>query len=91
MKSGDERHLTPRALAVTRYLLMHGPSTRADLAGELQLSDASLSRVARLLVEQGIVTEHADRGVSTTGATGAAIGRPRQILTAVPGSRHVVG
>lgn len=78
-------HLTPRALAVTRQLLMHGPSTRAGLGEVLQLSDASMSRVARLLVDEGIITEQAERTVDVT------IGRPRQILTAVPGSRHVVG
>ncbi len=83
--SGGERHLTPRALAVTRHLLMHGPSTRSALAGVLQLSDASMSRVARLLLDQGIVTEESERTGDVT------IGRPRQILTAVPGSRHVVG
>ncbi len=51
----------------------------------LQLSDASMSRVARLLLDQGIVTEESERTGDVT------IGRPRQILTAVPGSRHVVG
>nr|WP_269329988.1 ROK family protein [Kineosporia babensis] len=44
-----------------------------------------MSRVARQLVEAGVVAEEAER----TGD--ATIGRPRQILTAVPNSRHVVG
>jgi predicted NBD/HSP70 family sugar kinase len=77
--------LSPRALAVTQHLLRHGPSTRAVLGEMLQLSDASMSRVARLLVDAGIVTERAERTVD------GAVGRPRQILEAVPASRHVAG
>jgi predicted NBD/HSP70 family sugar kinase len=82
MPSGNPE-LSPRALTVAQHLLRHGPSTRAALGEVLQLSDASMSRVARLLVEAGIVTEQAERL--------ADVGRPRQILTAVPGSRHLAG
>ncbi len=82
-ESSAERSLTPRALAVTRHLLGHGPSTRADLGEVLQLSDASMSRVVRALLDQGVITERSLQS--------SALGRPRQILTAVPGSRHVAG
>jgi predicted NBD/HSP70 family sugar kinase len=74
--------LSPRALAVTRHLLGHGPATRATLGESLRLSEASLSRVVRSLTDAGIVTERAER---------TGVGRPRQILTAVPASRHVAG
>ena len=82
-QSGGERLLTPRALAVTRHLLSQGPATRADLGELLQLSDASMSRVVRALLEEGVITERSLQS--------SALGRPRQILTAVPGSRHVAG
>jgi predicted NBD/HSP70 family sugar kinase len=75
--------LTPRALAVTRHLLLHGPATRGHLGAQLRLSEASMSRVARSLVSHGIITETVDAR--------AALGRPRQILTAVPSAAHVVG
>ncbi|MBT0768495.1 ROK family transcriptional regulator [Kineosporia sp. J2-2] len=82
---GDGGRLPPRALAVVRHLLTHGPSTRAALGELLGLSDASMSRMARTLVDAGVVTERAERTADPV------IGRPRRILTAVPGSRHVVG
>src|SRR5918992_5635397 len=75
--------LDPRALAVTQHLLVHGPATRAALGRELSLSDASMSRVARSLVRDGIVSEDLDEIVG--------VGRPRQILSPVPSARHVVG
>jgi hypothetical protein len=68
---------------VTQQLLIHGPATRGDLGNRLNLSYASMSRVARALVIGGMASE--DLEPST------AIGRPRQILTAVPSARHVVG
>jgi predicted NBD/HSP70 family sugar kinase len=68
---------------VTRQLLTHGPATRGDLGDRLNLSYASMSRLARALIGGGIASEDLE--------SAAAIGRPRQILTAVPGARHVVG
>lgn len=75
--------LSSGELAVTRHLLVHGPATRGDLSDLLQVSPASMSRLARSLVDDGIVTEN-------TGP-GPGVGRPRQILSVVPGARHVVG
>lgn len=75
--------LDPRALAVTRRLLVHGPASRGALGRELNLSDASMSRVARSLVRAGLVSETTDEVPS--------IGRPRQLLSAVPEARHVIG
>jgi predicted NBD/HSP70 family sugar kinase len=75
--------LDPRSLAVTRHLLVHGPASRGALGRELSLSDASMSRIARSLMREGIVAENLDAV--------ASVGRPRQILSAVPSARHVVG
>jgi predicted NBD/HSP70 family sugar kinase len=70
-------------MAVTRHLLVHGPATRGHLGDHLQLSSASMSRVARALVDGGIAAEDLEPA--------PGIGRPRQILSAVPNARHVVG
>jgi predicted NBD/HSP70 family sugar kinase len=77
------RQLTPRALDVTRHLVIHGPESRGSLGRVLSLSDASMSRVAQFLVRDGLVSEAIDAQ--------AGVGRPRQILSAVPSARHVVG
>ena len=82
-RSAGERGLTAGELAVTRQLLVHGPATRGDLGDRLNLSYASMSRLARALIGGGMATEDLEPA--------AAIGRPRQILTAVPSARHVVG
>lgn len=82
-RPAGERGLTAGELAVTRHLLVHGPATRGDLGDRLNLSYASMSRLARALIGGGMATEDMEPA--------AAIGRPRQILTAVPGARHVVG
>lgn len=82
----EDGQLTPRALAVTRHLLVNGPASRGHLGQNLSLSEASMSRVARTLVEGGLVTENSDPSSSPS-----SIGRPRQLLTAVPSARHVVG
>jgi predicted NBD/HSP70 family sugar kinase len=75
--------LSAAQLAVTRHLLVHGPASRAALGDRLQLSYASMSRLARSLVEGGIIAEDAESEPS--------VGRPRQMLSAVPGARHVAG
>jgi len=78
-----QRTLSAGELAVTRHLLMHGPATRGDLGDRLNLSYASMSRVARALVTGGMASEALEPEPS--------VGRPRQILTAIPTARHVVG
>src|SRR5437763_86802 len=83
VSAGGGARLGEREMAVTRHLLVHGPSTRADLGDLLALSSASMSRTARALVAQGIASETVEPPV--------AVGRPRQILAAVPSARHVVG
>jgi predicted NBD/HSP70 family sugar kinase len=75
--------LSSAELAVTRHLLVHGPTTRAALGDRLQLSYASMSRLARSLTDGGLITQEVEPDFT--------VGRPRQILSAVPGARHVVG
>jgi predicted NBD/HSP70 family sugar kinase len=75
--------LSAGELAVTRHLLVHGPATRGDLGDRLQLSTASMSRLARALVDGGIAMENLEPV--------PGIGRPRQVLSAVPSARHIVG
>jgi predicted NBD/HSP70 family sugar kinase len=82
-RSGGAPGLSAAELAVTRQLLVHGPATRADLGERLQLSYASMSRLTRALVEGGIIAGDLEPE--------PGVGRPRQILSAVPGARHVVG
>jgi predicted NBD/HSP70 family sugar kinase len=82
-RSANAAGLSAAELAVTRHLLAHGPATRADLGDRLQLSYASMSRLARSLLGGGILAEDLEPE--------PGVGRPRQILSAVPGARHVVG
>jgi predicted NBD/HSP70 family sugar kinase len=82
-RSAAQRTLSAGELAVTRHLLMHGPATRGDLGDRLNLSYASMSRVARALVSGGMASEAVEPE--------PAVGRPRQILAAVPTARHVMG
>src|SRR5690242_1886384 len=82
-RSAPHRALSAGELAVTRHLLIHGPATRGDLGDRLNLSYASMSRVARSLVDEGMASEALEQE--------PVVGRPRQILTAVPGARHVIG
>ncbi|MEU4243506.1 ROK family protein [Actinoplanes sp. NPDC026619] len=78
-----QRVLSAGELAVTRHLLVHGPATRQDLGDRLNLSYASTSRLARALVDGGMASEALEPET--------AVGRPRQVLAAVPSARHVAG
>src|SRR3954447_13727164 len=83
-RSGARRRgLSAAEFAVTRHLLVHGPATRQVLGDHLNISYASTSRLARALVDGGMASEALEPET--------AIGRPRQVLAAVPGARHVVG
>lgn len=75
--------LSDSELALTRHLLMHGPLSRRGLGDVLRLSDASMSRLTRALVEDGMIVQDLDLR--------PGIGRPRQILSAAPTARHVIG
>lgn len=65
-------------------LLVDGPQSRAEIARKLGLSRASLTRVARSLINQGFVTEGA---LELRGATG----RPSEMLQVDPSARRFLG
>ncbi|MFB9660204.1 ROK family protein [Glycomyces mayteni] len=67
-----------------RELLIHGPKSRAEIARELGMSRASLTRVTRVLLEQGLVT---DGALELRGATG----RPSELLSIRPEGRKFLG
>lgn len=67
-----------------RELLIHGPKSRAEIARELGMSRASLTRVTRTLIEQGLV---ADGPLELRGATG----RPSEVLRIRPEGRRFLG
>lgn len=70
--------------AVALEILRHGPLARSDLARRLNLSAASLTRLAGPLLEAGLLEEVGER--AQPGA-----GRPKQLLDIKPGSRHFIG
>ena len=67
-----------------RELLIQGPKSRAEIARDLGMSRASLTRVTRTLMEQGLVT---DGPVELRGATG----RPSEVLHIRPEGRRFLG
>ncbi|MFG3340728.1 ROK family protein [Glycomyces sp. NPDC048151] len=67
-----------------RELLVHGPKSRAEIARELGMSRASLTRVTRTLIEQGLVAEGP---LELRGATG----RPSEVLRIRPEGRRFLG
>jgi predicted NBD/HSP70 family sugar kinase len=67
-----------------RELLIHGPKSRAEIARELGMSRASLTRVTRTLVDHGFVAEGASE---LRGATG----RPSELLHIRPDARRFLG
>lgn len=67
-----------------RELLIHGPKSRAEIARELGMSRASLTRVTRTLMEQGLVAEGA---VELRGTTG----RPSEVIHIRPDGRRFLG
>lgn len=67
-----------------RELLIHGPKSRAEIARELGMSRASLTRVTRTLIEQGLI---ADGPLELRGATG----RPSEVLRIRPEGRRFLG
>jgi len=76
--------------AVALDVLINGPLSRAELARRLELSAASLTRLAGPLVEAGLLVEVGPRnGGSGNGDT--RIGRPERLLDVVPTSHHFIG
>jgi predicted NBD/HSP70 family sugar kinase len=67
-----------------RELLINGPKSRSEIARELGMSRASLTRVTRSLISQGLV---ADGPLELRGVTG----RPSEILRIRPEGRRFLG
>ncbi|MDA1362388.1 ROK family transcriptional regulator [Glycomyces luteolus] len=67
-----------------RELLIRGPQTRAAIARELGMSRASLTRVTRTLIEQGLIGDSAVELRS-------AAGRPGEVLRIRPEGRRFLG
>ncbi|GGC18090.1 ROK family transcriptional regulator [Cellulomonas carbonis] len=88
------RPLTGSARAVALEVLLHGPLSRVELARRLDLSQGSLSRLARPLLDAGLLVEAgASRepgGGLRDGVRGGA-GRPQRPLDVVARAHHVVG
>ena len=70
--------------AVALEILRYGPLARSDVARRLNLSAASLTRLAGPLLEAGLLEE-----VAESAQSGA--GRPKRLLDIKPSSRHFIG
>lgn len=65
-------------------LLVHGPSSRADLARRLRMSAASLTRISRSLEDGGLIGD-------TDAALPQRVGRPSQAMDVNVDAIHLVG
>lgn len=77
------RPLTSAELDVTKQLLMFGPASRSDLGSRLDVSPASMTRVTRSLIDDGIVSE--------SDSVPTQFGRPARLIAANPHARFVLG
>lgn len=76
--------------AIALDVLINGPLSRAELARRLDLSAGSLTRLARPLVDVGLLVEvEPHNGDDRNGDT--RIGRPERPLDVVPTSHHFIG
>lgn len=71
-------------IAVTRAVLIHGPLSRSALTTRLDLSPASLTRLAKPLIESGILVELGD-------VADGSVGRPSRPLDIAPDAGRFVG
>lgn len=69
---------------VALEVLLHGPLSRTEVARRLDLSQASLTRLTRPLLDGGLLVEAEPRAEPTGG-------RPGTPLDVVPGSHHFAG
>ncbi|MEV6838410.1 ROK family transcriptional regulator [Streptomyces sp. NPDC051133] len=79
--------LSPAERSVAIEVLVHGPLSRTELARRLALSQGSLTRLTKPLLESGLLAEAAEAGVTAQ----ARQGRPSQPLDVVAGSRSFLG
>ncbi|MGV8882085.1 MAG: ROK family transcriptional regulator [Rhodoglobus sp.] len=71
-------------MAVARAVLIHGPLSRSALTSRLDLSPASLTRLAKPLIAQGILVELDD-------VADGLVGRPTRPLDMAPDAGRFVG
>ena len=79
------RPLSPAERAVAIEVLTGGPLSRSAVARRLGMSGASLTRLAKPLIDAGLLVE------APTEAAPPAQGRPAQPLDIVDGPWHFVG
>jgi predicted NBD/HSP70 family sugar kinase len=79
--------LSPAERSVAIEVLVHGPLSRTELARRLGLSQGSLTRLTKPLIESGLLVEAQEAG----GAAEGRQGRPSQPLDVVAESRAFVG
>ncbi|WP_225097635.1 ROK family transcriptional regulator [Streptomyces sp. CoH27] len=78
--------LSPAERSVAIEVLVHGPLSRTELARRLGLSQGSLTRLTKPLIESGLLVETPE-----TGAAQARQGRPSQPLGVVADARSFLG
>lgn len=71
-------------IAVARAVLIHGPLSRSALTTRLDLSPASLTRLAKPLIDSGLLVELGDVADGT-------VGRPSRPLDIAPDAGRFVG
>jgi len=71
-------------IAVARAVLIHGPLSRSALTTRLDLSPASLTRLAKPLIESGLLVELGD-------VADGSVGRPSRPLDISPDAGRFVG
>ncbi|QJS08524.1 ROK family transcriptional regulator [Streptomyces argyrophyllae] len=79
--------LSPAERSVAIEVLVHGPLSRTELARRLRLSQGSLTRLTKPLIESGLLVEAAETG----GAGESRQGRPSRPLDVVADSRSFLG
>ncbi|MGW2035202.1 ROK family protein [Streptomyces sp. NPDC001811] len=79
--------LSPAERSVAIEVLVHGPLSRTELARRLRLSQGSLTRLTKPLIESGLLVEAAETG----GAGENRQGRPSRPLDVVAESRSFLG
>ncbi|GHI03763.1 MarR family transcriptional regulator [Streptomyces cellostaticus] len=79
--------LSPGERSVAIEVLVHGPLSRTGLARRLDLSQGSLTRLTKPLIESGLLVEVAEAGAPAEGRQG----RPSQPLDVVAESRSFLG
>jgi predicted NBD/HSP70 family sugar kinase len=83
-RAGTFPALSETSRAALVRLLVHGPASRADLARQLRLSPASLTRIGRSLEDGGLMVE-----AETT--VPQRMGRPSQTMDVNVDAAHFIG